>query len=92
MNNQPKKDWPKPTHPFKFGLDQWVLHLETQGRYLIVSTPDEKIIKTESGWKPAYGYRHEHGGPECCRAQDAMEDGRFVVTNAPANYCGELSH
>lgn len=75
-----------------FSLDQWVLHHPTQGRYLITSLPDDKIIKTEKGWKPAYGYRPEHGGPECCRAQDSMEDGRFSVTNAPANYCGEVSY
>lgn len=78
-----KKPIPKPTHPFKFTLDQWVLHLETQGRYVISGLPDEKLIKTESGWKPAYGYRSEQGGPEFFRAQDMMEDGRFVVTNAP---------
>ena len=79
----PKKNWPKPTYPMKFCLDQWVLHLETHGKYLITALPDDRIIKTDKGWKPAYGYRPEHGGPECCRAQVSMEDGRFVVTDPP---------
>lgn len=83
MTNPPKKNWPKAKYPLKFSLDQWVLHLETHGKYQITALPGDKIIKTESGWKPAYGYRPEHGGPECYRAQDSMEDGRFVVTDEP---------
>ncbi len=91
MSSPPKK-WPKPTYPFMFSIDQWVLHVPTHGRYLITKTPDDNIVKTEKGWKPAYAYRPEHGGPVCNRAQDSMEDGRFVVTDPPLNYCGEISY
>lgn len=75
-----------------FSLDQWVLHIPTQGRYQINKLPDDNIIKTEQGWKPAYGYRPEGGGPECNRAQASMEDGRFVVTDAPTYHDVEVSN
>ena len=93
MNNIPiSKVWPKPTLPLKFDLNQWVIELSTQQKYVITSLPDDKVIKTEKGWKPAYGYRHENDGPECCRAQNAMEDGRFIPIAAPEHYSGELSY
>lgn len=83
MKQLQTKPWPEATLPLKFWNGQRVIHLETQGEYLITGLPIDKIIKTESGWMPAYGYRPVKGGPECYRAQAQMEDGRFVLA------CGE---
>jgi hypothetical protein len=59
---------------FMFRLGQKVIHAKG-GEYVIEGLPDTYVL--EHNRKPAYAYRMADGRV-CVRAQDEMEDGRFV--------------
>ena len=72
---------PAPKAPL-FELGQCLKHLRSGGLYVVLALPDQ--VKFESDAKPAYAYQSvgDKGipkGPIWIRAQELMEDGRFVA-------------
>lgn len=63
----------------KFRRGETVVHLKTQGRYLIEETPP--ACRIELTGEPAYAYRSQADNTLWVRCQSEMEDGRFSSLN-----------
>lgn len=78
-----KKGIKNPRTPFLFNLGDNVIHVKTEGSYIVVGLPDEYTIE-ETG-EPAYVYHKKGSRRKYVRSQSLMEDGRFIIKQTQLN-------